>query len=302
MKKAEILIIDDLSTDSILAIEAGISWALKLNCKPTLINFERSDVLIELNVESLNEDKESYIEEIRKEEKRLISKHRPKLFKDNDSDTEPLFDFSSDIENIVQKSIERKSKLIVVASSNDNSSDDIFIGSTLDKLIRASKVPVLIVKDRSHLNPQKIYMAINMNDVAMDTIEFSSVISDFAENSVVVPVHIASESSYNAIKPKNLTQLAFFEKDQEKRALMQKMDKRLKDLSHNGQFADLNLVNQGKMKISDALISSIKMSESDLVILGKNSDKSFFRAFKESEVATLLNEVHQSILIIKPFK
>jgi nucleotide-binding universal stress UspA family protein len=299
-KKAEILIIDDLSTDSNLAIEAGLYWASKLSCTPTLINLERSDALINLDIKPADEDLISYIDEVRKKERLLISKDRPRFFTENG--IEPLFDFSDDIENIIKKSVERKSKLIVVAFGKENSSEDLFLGSSLGKLIRESKIPVLIVKDRSQLNTQKILLAFNINEVAIDTIEFASVISNFTDNSIVIPVHIINEETYNSIKPRKLSQLAMFTTDDSKRNLINKIDKRLKELTVDGSFTGESLVNLKKMNIDDCLASTIKMSESDLVILGKNSDSSFFSAFKDSEIENLLNSVDQSLLVVKPFR
>jgi nucleotide-binding universal stress UspA family protein len=299
-KKAEILIIDDLSTESNLAIETGLYWASKLSCNPTLINLERSDALISLDTKAEDEDLLSYIDEVRKKEKLLISKDRPRFF--NENGIEPLFDFSDDIENIISKSVERKSKLIVVAFGKENSREDLFLGSSLSKLIRESKIPVLVVKDRAQLNTQKILLAFNINEVAMDAIEFASVICNFTDNSIVTPLHIINEVTYNSIKPRKLSQLATFTTDEVKRNLINKIDKRLKQLSVDGSFTTESLVSLKKMNIDDCLASTIKMSESDLVILGKNSDNSFFSAFKESEIENLLNSVDQSLLIVKPFK
>jgi nucleotide-binding universal stress UspA family protein len=298
-RKAEILIIDDLSSESNLAIEAGLDWAVKLNCSPTLINYERSDALIHLNFDSANEGLEEYIEEIRHKERLLMSKDRQSFFKDND--IEPLFDFSNDIKNIIQKSVERNSKLIVVAYSDTNSHDGFFTGSILDELVRSATIPVLILKSKFHLNPQKILMPFTINEVALDTIEFSSVISNFTDNSIVIPLHIVDENLFNTIQPKSLTRLAAVEKDENRKKLMTQIDMRLKELVVDGSFTSESIVNQNELKIEKSLISTIKMSESDLVILGKNEAKGFFKNFKGSEIEKILNEVSQSLLIVKPF-
>lgn len=298
-KKAEILIIDDFSTDSNLAVEAGISWAKKFNCTPSLINFERSDVVFNLDINIPVSKTEEYLVEIREKERILIAKKRPLFFKTDES--EPLFDFTDDIHNIIEQAKKRNSKLIVLAYGAENRSNDFFTSSTIEKFIRLSHIPVLIVKNYSITNFQKILLPFSLDQVTFDTLDYAEMISKFTDNTVVTPIHIVEEEIFCSLERNDFKRYCQRNLIRDKDEILKKLEKRLYALAADGNFTETSLINQKSLPLGKALINSINLSGSDLVIVGKREGSGIFDFLQKSEIEEFLDEISQSILVVKPF-
>jgi nucleotide-binding universal stress UspA family protein len=144
MKK--ILVPCDFSQPAINAFRFALDTAVKSNGTVHLLYVVELPVLHDTVIMPVLYFEESYFNEVRadmeKRFKKLVTKYNTDKVK-----VVVNVEFGQPVKTILNYSVAKKIDLVVMGSHGANGLKEYFVGSNAEKIVRASSVPVLIVKD-----------------------------------------------------------------------------------------------------------------------------------------------------------
>lgn len=142
-KVKNILLPTDFSKISLTAAEYAVELAKEYNAKLHLLNVLEKTPPI-LAIRSLDLSREKIIESIDADAKSQLAECTKKVKKFGDVDIIPVIRKGVDYEEIIKYSKEKKIDIIVIATHGRTGILHTLLGSVAEKVIRYSKIPVLV--------------------------------------------------------------------------------------------------------------------------------------------------------------
>ncbi|MFT6603399.1 MAG: nucleotide-binding universal stress UspA family protein, partial [Bacteriovoracaceae bacterium] len=193
--KSEVIIGTDLQEASNNCIEVGLSWAHFLKALPVVMHVHPSNLnesaafLVDDKLESqfraLSQKIEDELQE--KLEKQIIP------FVKESQRIKTKIRFGDRAKAFVHRSVEKESKLIVLGWDDDLTKEKIWMASTIDRVIRASYSPVLVVKENKAKAPSNILFPFLLNMEFVDTLPWLKILAENF-NSKITLLHLTKQS------------------------------------------------------------------------------------------------------------
>ena len=200
MKKTEVLIGTDFSDSSQMAIESGIYLAEKMNCHPVVVHVHDMDIDYAASRVINNKLAEQFDNLSNEIQLSLYDKLSKQLRHWSLNKKEVEFDiiYGDKIKKLVEYAKNRNSKLIVVGLSQEMNNGHFFIGSMIERLVRSSSIPILIVKNNRIKNIKKIVVPYAIDDVSFSAFEWGKVFTHYFTSKIDY-FHAVEPSCSNAI-------------------------------------------------------------------------------------------------------
>lgn len=147
-KIKNILLPTDFSKISLTAAEFAVELATQYNAKLHLLNVLEKTPPI-LAIRSLDLSREKIIESIENDANIQLEECVKKIKKMGDIEIIPVIRKGVDYEEIIRYSKEKKIDMIVIATHGRTGILHTLLGSVAEKVIRYSKIPVLVTTPRS---------------------------------------------------------------------------------------------------------------------------------------------------------
>lgn len=143
-KIKNILLPTDFSKLSLSAAEYAIELAEKYNAKIHILNvLEKTPPILAIRSLDLSQDK--ILKEIDSAAKKSLTETVQKITKNKNLEVVSVIRKGNDYEEIIKYSEEKKIDIIVIATHGRTGILHTLIGSVAEKVIRFSKIPVLVI-------------------------------------------------------------------------------------------------------------------------------------------------------------
>ncbi len=298
MAQTEIIIGTDLSDNSNLAIETGMLWANMLKCHPVVMHVHISSV--NSNTRHLfNPDLESKFDELAnmvKEEllKKLKGQVRPWIKMQND--IEPILAFGDRAKKFVERANEKNSKLIILGWNKDLSEETLWLASTIDRVLRISKVPVLIVKDNKAMNPKRIVVPFVLNNEFVDLLEWARVLLNTFSSKFEF-IHVLKDKEIVSSKSDIGVLKEFYPENE---YAIEKLEEFIKFASKSNGSASVEII-PGVKSIQKELENKINGSAPDLILMSTHGLSGIEKLYMSSITEWISKASKCSVLVTKEF-
>lgn len=267
-------------TDSVL--KTGFNWSKILQIRPNIIHIHPGESDLQNNA-LINEKFRASLMELREDLNinlnEEIIKHIQKLDKNITLFPNTKVRFGKVIKNINEEIGSRKAKLLIMGTHSKEKWSNIFLGSTTERILKLSEIPVLIIKDDRAIAPKKIFWASDLTELADYVFEWVKLISS-SFNADINFCHVLRNS---------------LSKDEAKK----KMEKFEYKLKMEGITYSSHLIPSDSREISEKLINEINNQKPDLVILGARQKQFLKSLFIGNIEEFLMNNLDTSFLLVK---
>ncbi len=276
MMKSTIIIATDLTEASEEAINTGINWANNLKCEVALLHIHKKKIL------EAPLHKKLYAQ---------ICKFRSAQVK-----IKSLILHSEKIEKYIEITKDINAKILVIPYI-ESEFDRFIAGKAVDRLIRISPVPVLVVKNSSSYAPKNVILPFDSSGFSEDATDLAEVICE-SFNACLVPIHLYTKTNSDR---DSYTLEELQELDDGDTANYLNMKNKLVRLSRKGIIKENIIKSSEYSKSKEKLLSELNKLNSDLIIMGSSGKKGLERLYLGSFCEHILQNSTSSLLITKKF-
>jgi nucleotide-binding universal stress UspA family protein len=281
-----ILIYTDFTKGSSMAIKTGLEWTLKLSVSATIFHIPK------LNSITKNIDLDSESEEVTKKFTQVYSNHikeklaaEKKKYLRHDIPISTAVINDNNIDSFNDYVINNNVSLLVLPIIF-NSYDNIFFSDSIEKIIRTSKIPVLIVRDNKVFDVKKVVFPFDFDLESSLALSFIEKLSSKV-NLQTQPVHISKFVNIDAI-------ISLASKDAQ--PFISDILKRVDTLENS---KETKYIASSESNIKESLGRYLDNIDCDLVIMGSSTKSTFQRLTLGSVAEYILRHSKKSILISK---
>lgn len=301
MEQAHLIIGSDLTENSDLAISVGAQWSKKLNLKTTVMYIDDKHDFSKISVlfpeytaksKSLSQAVDQSIEEKLDAQIQRVIKTPSKI--------ETLITRGSKIKKYLEAIDAKKCKLLVVPVSEED--DGLFFGGLVEKLIRLSPVPILIVKDQRVMYPKSISFPFAFQGLSQDAFQWATSVASFFD-AKITPVHVFDQQSIqDELDSSDLNQeIKALESFYSENSNFGPMSQCFEQLKRKGQLNKFDLTFSGGESTKETLLAQLNALNSDLIVMGTNGKTAAKTFFLGSFSELVLRNGLSSLLITKVF-
>lgn len=207
---------------------------------------------------------------------------------DPEADVEILLPVGSPPQTIAKTAEVDGAQLVVVGPARFNQLGDYFLGTAIDYLVRHSKVPVLVVKQRPHCPYRRILFPSDFSDTSKSALLRIAQLFPDAQLHVVHAFHVPFEG----------WQKADYVKDETREEHQAELDLFLGDSEIGAVVGDRVQGQLGYGEIGRVVLDSIKTLVPDLVALGTHGSSGFRHATIGSNANAMLNWLEVDTLMV----
>ncbi|MGI9534831.1 MAG: universal stress protein [Thermodesulfobacteriota bacterium] len=277
-----LLIATDLSPRSDRALHRAINLALDKNYNLHVIHVVDEDLPDTVASTIKKEAEETIPEQIKSFKSRLKIRVIIKVI------------IGKHYEAILSESEKINAKAIILGTPKKETLKDFFIGSTAEKVVRSSNVPVIVVKNASMKKYKRAVVAIDFSVYSRRCLDFAL---DFFANEEIYLVHYYHIPYKLIIESSHITHKA---KRDQKRGFLnmvnQEMTYFLKSIEKDTRNINI-IIKEGP--VNDCLNNEIKRLKADLLILGTHGRTGMSRALIGSVANFMLTTSKCDIAMVK---
>lgn len=207
-------------------------------------------------------------------------------FSDPDADVEILLVQGSPPKAIAQAAQSAEAALIVAGPARFNQLGDYFLGTAIDYLIRHSRIPVLVVKQRPHRPYERMLVP-----------------SDFSvpsENALKTAAQLFPEASIDLVHAFHVPFEGFQKSDVAKEQSREQSEYELKQFLSGFDLPKAVQGHLGYGGTEKVVMDALDELDPDLVVLGTHGSSRFRHATLGSTANLLLDRVHPDTLVVPP--
>lgn len=208
------------------------------------------------------------------------------------SHSKPIIDSGNPVNKILQKAKEQNSNLILVCSGNKSNNEKFKLGTTAEKLIQLSDVPVWVVKSGKQMEIKEILCPVDFSDPSKRALQNAILLSNnFDSRLLILGVF---EPFFNTSPRINIDQKLENEK------LQKQFEQKMKDFL--SEF-DLRRVNH-LIEIQEGIphkkiLKSIQKNSIDLLVMGTNGRSGLSRIIMGSVTENVIRQLPCSFVTTK---
>lgn len=206
--------------------------------------------------------------------------------------TKPIIDSGNPVDRILQVSQEQESNLILVCSGNKSENEKFRLGTTAEKLIQLSDVPVWVSKTGQKLEIREILCPVDFSDPARRALK----------NAILLAINFEAKLHILSVfEPFFTTSPRFMlDSDEENEKLYHEFEQRMNQFL--GEF-DLKRVNHSieiqKGIPHEKILESIQANGVDFLVMGTNGRSEFSRLIMGSVTEKVIRQLPCSFVTTK---
>jgi nucleotide-binding universal stress UspA family protein len=280
----QVLIYTDFSDSSGKSIKCGLEWTFKLSAHAILFHIPKLNSITKhfnFDAESeviANKFSEIYTSSI---QEKLIEEKKKYLRRDIPISTKIVDD--NGVESFNNYVSKNKVSLLVLPILF-KSYDKIFFNDSIERIIRTSKVPVLVVQNAETIKPKNVLFPFDFDAESIKTLSLLDSLSN-KFNISVTPVHITSEDSLENLKLSST--------EEKFRSEIFNIFENLKNCN------EIEIINTDGKSVKEALGLYISSTPCDLVVMGSSTKSTLERLTLGSVAEYILRNCKKSLLISK---
>lgn len=297
--KSEVIIGTDLKEASNNCLEVGLSWAHFLKALPIVLHVHPShlnDSAAFLVDDKLESQFRALSQKIEEELQRKLEQQIIPFVKDSQR-IKTKIRFGDRAKALVHRSVEKESKLIVLGWDDDLKTEKLWMASTIDRVIRASYSPVLVVKEKKAIEPKQILFPFLLNLEFVDTLAWLRILTEQFQSTVTL-FHITkkdfSKTDYEGVE---LLEYLYPEKEDE----LDYLKAFVKDIKGLGGNLVFNIITK-KGSEEKQILEHIEKAQPDLTVLATESKKGIERLYLGSTTEAVLKLTNSSVFVAKLIK
>ncbi len=300
MSKAEMIIGTDLTKESALAIEAGLKWAENLGCHGVVMHVHQTDVTATMAAISpeYEEKMEELIESIHFELLKKLELQLKPFVKKND-DVESTVVFGDRARSFIRRASSKNCKMIVFGWNKDLSKDSFWLASTIDRTVRASFVPILVIKNEKALAPQRVLIPFILNQGFIDSFSWIETVGNIFTPNFQFVHYVNSKKGFlsSEMTLENLAEIY-----PEKAYLLNKFYQFIERCRMHGSQVDISIKDSSQMGVKEAFEQDVSFYDPDLILINTHGLGGLERLYMSSFTEWVIKGLPCSVFVTKTKK
>ena len=299
MATKKIIIGTDFSENSTLAICGGNEWAKKLNTSPLAIHVAEPFYNLSY-LESLSSDVSMY-DKVKQILQYSMKEQLDKINKGSSDEIEGKIISGEVTSGFLDAISEQKAELLVLGSKGHSTFEHMTIGSSTERMVRLSPIPVLAIKDKRAKNPKKILLALELNQTNDYSLKFAKKIAKLFDAKLIL-THIVSpfyaqEGNLENVNPRDVQCIEDILEIAKKDASEQ-IDLISQDLTKEGIQFSIELETTHNVDVTKNILQRVDSENPDILMLGTHGRSGVKKWFLGSVAENLIRKADCSLLVV----
>jgi nucleotide-binding universal stress UspA family protein len=202
-------------------------------------------------------------------------------------------------EQVVAMAAEVGADLIVIGPHDDRPRPHKFLGTTADRIVRASPVPILVATNPPERAPARMLVAVDDDALVEDVMTWTR---DLAERfgADVSLLHVWSNAVYSHVASMSYatTRTETAAREDIQKELSDAAARWLATLARTGLAADRVHATVAYGDAGEVTISTAEAEHADLIVLGRHGERAVTAAILGSTISTILHGARCPLLVV----